>query len=537
MLDFISRITMLLSALITLASFAATAASPPLASFKPSPVALPIIPTYSVDVTAFGAIANDAKDDSKAIQRALDAVNAKGGGTLVFPKGQYDLSINPLLRRALTIYPRMRWRGVAGATIRLSDAQPIYESILAPASYPTRLDDIEFIGLTFDANGLANPVRNSQETNGDAPGQTENPTMRYAIRSFVGARARILNCTFANSDNGNTLSFNGNDISDVTIENSQFLNVGGARIDHDHSSVYLYGERMRLVNNEFRSRKGAGTLGARTAFETHGDDVEASGNLVDGFVQGANIVGRMSNPSRQLIAHNQFLNVAVGLNIWPLADGFVGPAFTTLMIQNNTVMIDADAWWRSPAMVVNHTGGVHFESDVARAPIARLEVSDNQITFMSFASKRAEADRFSAGIDVRGVENLLRVANLVILRNTIRNAPGPCIIGAAIVGSAQPSQIARNTLIDCGRSGYLVGEADALRTGILIAGKTVHLSVTDNKIIATGAEPVTLTGVVIASSCEAPFDVEVAPTEKSCEVENNSVRGLESSVRNVGTGW
>jgi Pectate lyase superfamily protein len=156
----------------------ATIVSAHAAAFAPSPVALPKIPALTVAVTDFGAIANDKADDTKAIQRALNALNAKGGGTLIFPKGQYDLRINPQLRRALTIYPRMRWQGAKGSIIRLSDNQPIYESILAPASYPTRLDDIEFIGLTFDANGLANSVVDPIETNGDAPGQTAFPTLR-----------------------------------------------------------------------------------------------------------------------------------------------------------------------------------------------------------------------------------------------------------------------------------------------------------------------------------------------------------------------
>lgn len=514
------------SLLISLVGIASVSSAIAEIAFTPSPVALPKIPAYAISVSKFGAVANDDLDDTKAIQRALDAVNSKGGGTLMFLKGRYDLSIDPELRRALTLYPRMRWQGAAGATLRLGDAQTIYESILAPASYSTRLDDIEFIGLTFDANGLANPVRDPIETNGDAPGQTAFPTLRFVIRSFVGARARIANTTFINNDNGNTVSFNGNDVSDVTIERCQFLNVGGAMIDHDHSSVYVYGKRYRIVNNEFRSRHGAGTLGARTAYETHGDDVQASDNLVVGFLQGVNAVGRMSDPSRQLHARNQFTNVAVGINIWSLADSLYGNAFTALTIKNNRIDIDADIWWRSPAMVVNHTGGIHFESDIARGPIARMEVLDNQITFESFTGERPGADRFSAGIDIRGVENVLRIARLTIARNTVRNAVGPCIISAAIVGSDWPSVIADNTLIDCGRSKNLIGDDDALRTGIVVAGKTTQFAVTGNQVIATGAKPVTLTGVVTASSCT-----------DGCVLNDNSVSGFDTMLRNVGTGW
>jgi Pectate lyase superfamily protein len=502
----------------------ASVAAPP--AFTPSRVATPNIPGFSVEVAEFGAIPDDKVDDTQAIQRALDKVHAGGGGTLMFAKGQYDLSIDPQLRRALTIYPRMRWQGAGGAIIRLRDAQAIYESLLAPASYPTRLDDIEFIGMTFDANGLANPVRDPAETSADATAQTAFPTLRYVIRSFAGSRARISNCSFINTDNGNTLSFNGSAISDVTIERSQFLNVGGVLVDHDHSTIYCDGKRLRLANNEFRGRNGAGTLGARTAIETHGDDVEVSDNLVDGFLQGVNIVGRISDPSRQLIVRNQFLNVAVGLNIWPLADGLSGPAFDALVLQENRISIDADRWWRSPAMVVNHIAGIHFESDIARASITRLDVLDNQISFESFSGERPDADRFSAGIDIRGVEDVLPVSSLTIARNTVRNAIGPCMISAAIVGSEMPSVIADNTLIDCGRSKNLIGEDDVLRSGIVIAGKTTQLSITGNAISATGAEPTTLNGVVIASSCT-----------EGCVLSENSMSGVETPVRTVGSGW
>jgi hypothetical protein len=346
------------------------------------------------------------------------------------------------------------------------------------------------------------------------------------IRSFVGARARIANTIFINNDNGNIVSFNGSDISDVTIERCQFLNVGGAKIDHDHSSVYVYGKRYRIVNNEFRSRNGAGTLGARTAYETHGDDGEASDNLVDGFLQGVNAVGRMRDPSRQLHARNRFFNVAVGINVWPIADSLMGNAFTALTIKNNQIIIDADRWWRSPAMVVNHTAGIHFESDIARGSIARMDVLDNQISFKSFTGERPAADRFSVGIGIRGVENVLRVSSLTIARNTVRNAVGPCILSAAIVGSEVPSVIADNTLTDCGRSKNLIGEGDALRSGIVIAGKTTQLSVRGNTISATGARPVTLNGVVIASSCS-----------EECVLSDNRVSGVETAVRTVGTGW
>ena len=89
--------------------------APSPSTFMPSPIAVPNIPTFQANVTSFGAVPNDGIDDTAAIQRGLDAVNATGGGTLVFAAGRYDVSIIPALRRALTLYPKLRMLARPGA--------------------------------------------------------------------------------------------------------------------------------------------------------------------------------------------------------------------------------------------------------------------------------------------------------------------------------------------------------------------------------------------------------------------------------------
>ena len=504
--------------------------SPPAtgATFTPSAIAEPRVPAGETLVTAFGAVADDGVDDTAAIQRALDAVHSAGGGTLVFPPGRYDISINASLRRALTLHPRLRLLGrpAGQATLRLADNQIIYESIMATASYPTRLDDAVFEGLVFDANGLNNPVRSAAETNGDLG----TPTLRYVIRSFAGSRVLVRNCSFVNNDNGNTLSFNGNDISDVLIEQNKFLAVGGALIDHDHSSIYADGLRIRIADNEFRSRFGAGTLGARTAIETHTDDQAVVGNTIHGFLQGANAVADVTRPARQLYRDNRFSAVAVGINIWPLATSALNAtatAYTALVLQGNDIRIDADAWWASPAMVINAPAGIHFETDVASARLARLEIVDNRITFDSFAGRNADRDRVSAGIDLRGADGRMPIDVLTVSRNTVRNAIGPGILGTTHIGSGSASMITDNTLIDSGRGASLAGAGDLFRTGILLAGSSTGLSVLRNAISNSGpAATPTLNGIVLASNCTPP-----------CTVGNNMASALTTPLQILGTGW
>lgn len=509
-------------------------ANPPPAtpsSFTPSPIAEPRVPAGERLVTEFGAIPDDGVDDTAAIQAALDAVSAAGGGTLVFPPGRFDLRINPALKRALTLHPRLRLLGrpAGQATLRLADGQAVYESIVATASFPTRLDDAVFEGLVFDANGLNNPVRDARETNGDLG--SGSSTFRYAIRSYAGSRVLVRNCSFINNDNGNTLSFNGVDISDVLIEQNKFLNVGGALIDHDHSSIYSDGVRIRIANNEFSGRFGAGTLGARTAIETHGDDQEVRGNTVHGFLQGANVVSWASQASHQLYLDNSFNAVAVGINIWPLAPPLsttAAPAFAALVLKGNVINIDADTWWASPAMVINQPGGIHFEADVANARLARLEIVDNRITFDSYAGRRPDADRFSAGIELRGVAERLAVDVLTMSRNNVRNSIGPGILILAPVGSGGASLIADNTLIDTGRGLNLVGAGDALRSGIVIGTTSRNLALVRNSISSTASTgATTLNGAVLASECP----------DNNCSVSGTTGAGLQTPVIISGGGW
>lgn len=47
----------------------------------------PVFPAYTVNVLDYGAVPNDGKLDTAAIQRAIDETSAHGGGTVVIPSG------------------------------------------------------------------------------------------------------------------------------------------------------------------------------------------------------------------------------------------------------------------------------------------------------------------------------------------------------------------------------------------------------------------------------------------------------------------
>ncbi len=50
----------------------------------------------TVSITEFGAIPNDSKDDREAINNAIRDVSEAGGGTITFPRGTFNITLEPL---------------------------------------------------------------------------------------------------------------------------------------------------------------------------------------------------------------------------------------------------------------------------------------------------------------------------------------------------------------------------------------------------------------------------------------------------------
>ena len=55
--------------------------------FQMPEVAAPVIPNYEVNLKKFGAVGDGVTLNTKAFQKAIDALSKKGGGRLVVPQG------------------------------------------------------------------------------------------------------------------------------------------------------------------------------------------------------------------------------------------------------------------------------------------------------------------------------------------------------------------------------------------------------------------------------------------------------------------
>jgi hypothetical protein len=121
--------------------------------------ALAAPPPTVYDVTTYGAQGDGTTDDSNAIQAAIDAANARGGGTIVFPAGAFRVT------RAITIYSRIVFRGagMGATTIRKSNGGGRYPVIRSPnydppGTPPTEINNWSLQNISLDGNKAGGPL-------------------------------------------------------------------------------------------------------------------------------------------------------------------------------------------------------------------------------------------------------------------------------------------------------------------------------------------------------------------------------------------
>jgi Pectate lyase superfamily protein len=527
--------------------------------------AAPVIPNRSLSVATYGAIPNDNKDDTKAIQKAIDAMRMQGGGSVLFSPGQYDISIQPKSStcepsltssackphpQALVLYSKLRLASSDAtnrATLRLKNNQGNYESVMATAEYWFALEDFVLENIIVDGNGSNNPVNrpaNSDPCCDNSPdfGVGYDQTPRYALRVYLGARVLVNNVRFLGQTNVNVITLNGDPFSDGEIKNSSFEGVGNDPVDFDHSSIYTTGKRIRVINNTFTSKAGLGTKGARTAIEIHGDDQLVDNNKISGFTFGVNVVGdTATGGARQVYTNNTIDGVVSGFVIWAFPDdSYAGKTLKGIEIRNNKITLNGDAWLNADLTFdALSVSGIQLEA-ANESPIASLTIADNTITFTNVTGFRSNfAETRSGGMVFSLYQNpQLGIDRLIIARNRIENALGPGVFISVPIGSDALSRIVGNIIISPARGNELrYDEAKDTRAGIYIAKETQgsakvipvttkNLELANNTIQDTAKPSKLAYGVSALSSCTS-----------NCVLRTNRVSPLNVQLYNFSQSW
>ena len=105
----------------------------------------------------------------------------------------------------------------------------------------------------------------------------------------------------------------------MVINNNIFSNIGDLFNDWDHSTIFTSGNCVTVTNNQISSLNGAGTLGARTGIEIHGENQYVANNIIRGMTGGMNVTG-FSNfgylSENQTYYRNTITDALVGFYLW-----------------------------------------------------------------------------------------------------------------------------------------------------------------------------------------------------------------------------
>jgi hypothetical protein len=462
-----------------------------------------LVKAVFISVKDFGAIGNGIADDTTAIQKAIDTVNKSGGGVVFFPSGTYKVTINPATSQSITIRSKLTLRGSGHkkSIIKLGDRQGNYNSILAGETYSSDLSNFAMYDIAIDGNSRNNPVIVESDVQG-------THQFRYALRIFVGKMIHIERSRFTSQNNVNTITINGeNSISNVTIKSNIFESIGGGSIDYDHSTIYTHGKKIKILNNYFYSKNGAGTNGARTAIEIHGDDHIVKGNIINGFSNGINITGYAKSSNNQSVTDNVIKEAYSGITIWSYFDGgnMINPGLANCVIANNKITLNINDWGKLWGNTSSAGIWLHPQSD---APIQNMNIVNNQITFTNFTGQGSTEDKLGNGIRLwRYSSPNVITENIRISGNKIKNS---LAAGIYISMPIKKGEISQNTIVNPGQSKSSFH--DDYRAAIIVDGIFNDVKVNENLLVDNQISNTMKGGIIWFSNCEA-----------KCEAKRNSL--------------
>lgn len=384
------------------------------------------------NVKDFGAVGNSSTNDVAAIQAAIDACAAAGGGVVFFPAGTYGIGTftgTGISKRALSAKPGVTLRGAGRevSSLRVFSSIGDYFTIIGQTSPGVNVDGFCVRDLTFDHNTANNPVASPATMVADL-------NTRASVVLYVGSRVVIENCRFMNIDCVWQTTSYGNDI---VIRDNLYTNYVAAGAYHDSSSIYLSGKRNIVQGNIFNGTPGAN--GCFCAIETHGGGLSVEGNVINGFFSGANITGVGTTDTVGVLFQNNIItNVSIGVDLWSgTAGNTSGWGLENTIVSGNTITLDYDAW----IGLANTCSGVMLDPS-SNLGSRNVKIVNNVITFKSFSGTPTAADFHNAGItwyrplSVTGLtDDTLEIDN-----NQITGAPGSGIY-------IQPKATVKNLLV------------------------------------------------------------------------------------------
>jgi hypothetical protein len=431
-------------------------------------VAFGNLPKRVVNPKWWGAKGDGISDDTQAIQAAINSITQ---GKVLLEDGIYLISPRQTIPDIsfITIKPNITLAGkaIGRSVLKVKDRAGPYHFIIAAPSKPYDCSNFHLENLTIDSNIANNAIKDEKEI------------MKYyrcSIALYNSNNVIIDTVDFRNESSINTISLNGSSITNATIANCSFNNIGDDpnHIHHDHSSIYVHANKVLIKNNQFRSA-GIDKPGARTAIETHGSDILVEGNQIFNYLKGMNITGVHEADSRNVtIRDNQVYNANYGLYLWSYKyrTHTSGYGFDGLCIQNNLITISQTRYANRPSSnaIVIDPG-----SDL---PLRKLEITRNTIRFeLEQKSRKVAPETFGIGYVT---SKKAQLEDCTISGNAIENVPGCGIRFSCIVKGLN---ITKNIIINPGSTADKT-LAEQFRVGINLDCNLVEKTIIQSNNIA-----------------------------------------------------
>ena len=375
-------------------------------------------PASTVSIGDHGATGDGSTDDTSALVAAFSAVCAAGGGAIDIPSGTY--LINPAVR-SIPICSDLVVRGPG--TLKVKPDAGNYRAIFAPATPEAAVNNVTFTGISVDQNALGNTAATIDV--GD------DRTHQRVWQVFAGTNLHFENMRLYVSG-VNSIVANGTSVSGVYVNRNQIVfQKRAGQPEFDNSAIYINGDNFHVTDNTFASTAADA---ARTAIEIHSGSGAVSGNTIDQFSIGMNLV----NLKASSVTGNQVRNAGYGITLWSTT------AMESVVISGNTVAIAqitrsiASSWGIATAY------DAEFNGD-----FSDLQITSNIVRFEQESSSRTISGSANYGI---GLQALGNISNALIIGNQIARAPVRGIAVGVLNGRYTTSRVSvvQNRIVDAG---------------------------------------------------------------------------------------
>ncbi len=370
----------------------------------------------AVSIRGHGAAGDGSTDDTSAIVAAFSAVCAAGGGTIYVPSGTYI--INP----AAASIPICSDLVVQGpGTLKVKPDAGNYQAIFATSPPEAAVNNVTFTGISVDQNTFSNTAATIDV--GDVR------THQRIWQVFAGTNLHFENMRLYVSG-VNPIDVNGPTGVYINRNHIVFQKRAG-QPEFDNSSIYIHGDNFHVTDNTFVST--AADL-ARTAIEVHGGSGSVSGNTIDHFSIGMNLVDLKSSS----VTGNHVRNAGYGISLWSTT------GMESIVISGNTVAITQVTHGIASSWGIATTSDADLNGD-----FSDLQITGNIVRFEQESSSRTIDGSANYGIGLQAPGN---ISNALILGNEITRAPVRGIAVGVLDGRYTTSRVSvvHNRIVDAG---------------------------------------------------------------------------------------